>query len=87
MMDDSLEALICRGFLAGPAEASLLDHFTRFLEAAAGAMLLVRARPLSDATPRRLSVAVPADPRRLSKLTLSAGSQHWSGLFFAVAGA
>ena len=85
MMDDSREALICRGFLATPAEDSLLDHFTRFLEAAAGAMLLVRARPLSGAAPRRLSVEVPANPRRLSKLTLSAGSQHWSGLFLGVA--
>lgn len=85
MMDDSREALICRGFLAGPAEASLADHFTRFLEAAAGAMLLVRARPLSEAIPRRLSVDVPASPRRLSKPAVSASSQHRSGLFFGVA--
>ena len=57
MTEDSLEALICRGIFGGADEASLEDHFTRFLEAAAGAMLLVRARPLSEATLCLLSVS------------------------------
>ena len=57
MTDDSLEADFSRAFLAGPDEDSLEDHFTRLLEAAAGAMLLVRARPLSEGTPCRLLVS------------------------------
>ena len=57
MTEDSLEALFCREFLGRADEASLEDHFTKFLEAAAGAMLLVRAMLFSEVTARRLSVS------------------------------
>ena len=80
MTDDSLEGVFCRGFLAGPDKAaSLEDHVTRFLRAAAGAMLFVRARPLSGATPRLLLVSAKAASTVKACLYIPV-QRNWAGM-------